>query len=62
MREKGWDNLAIAHVLFHKLELKGKRAIGKLLHDNPHLTDFSYDKYGKMLFEESKRIAIIDEE
>ena len=62
LREKGWDKLEIAHVLFHKRELTGQRAIGKLLHDNPHLTDFAYDKYGKMLFEESKRIVIVDEE
>ena len=62
LREKGWDKLEIAHVLFHKRELTGQRAIGKLLHDNPHLTDFAYDKYGKMLFEESKRIVIVDED
>lgn len=62
LREKGWDNLEIAHVLFQKRKLKGQRAIGKLLHENPHLTDFAYDKYGKTLFEESKHIVIVDED
>lgn len=60
LREKGWDNLDIAYVLFHKRGFTQKRAIGKLLHDNPNLTDSAYDKYGKQLFDDSKHISIID--
>lgn len=59
-KEKGWDNLDIAYVLFHKRGFTQKRAIGKLLHDNPNLTDSAYDKYGKQLFDDSKHISIID--
>lgn len=62
LREKGWGNLEIAHVLFHKRGITGKRAVGKLLHENPNLTDSAYDKNGKTLFEESKGIIIIDED
>lgn len=60
LKEKGWDNLDIAYVLFHKRGFTQKRAIGKLLHDNPNLTDSAYDKYGKQLFDDSKHISIID--
>lgn len=60
LREKGLSNEEIAHVLFHKRGFTQKRAIGKLLHDNPNLTDSAYDKYGKQLFEDSKLISIGD--
>lgn len=62
LREKGWDNLEIAHVLFHKRGFTQKRAIARLLHENPNLTDSAYDKYGKMLFEDSIHITIVDED
>ena len=61
LREKGWDNVQIAHILFHKRGFTQKRAIARLLHDNPNLTDSAYDKYGKTLFEESGHISITDE-
>lgn len=60
LKEKGWANLDIAYVLFHRRGFTQKRAIGKLLHDNPNLTDSAYDKYGKQLFDDSKHISIID--
>ena len=62
LREKGWDNLEIAHVLFHKRGFTQKRAIARLLHENPNLTDSAYDKYGKTLFEDSMYIIIVDED
>lgn len=62
LREKGWDNLEIAHVLFHKRGFTQKRAIARLLHENSNLTDSAYDKYGKTLFEDSKPLDIIDED
>lgn len=60
LKEKGWDNLDIAYILFHKRGFTQKRTIGKLLHDNPNLTDSAYDKYGKQLFDDSRHISIID--
>lgn len=62
LREKGWDNLEIAHVLFHKRGFTQKRAIARLLHENPNLTDSSYDKFGKTLFDDSMHIIIVDED
>ncbi|WP_291441153.1 hypothetical protein [Desulfovibrio sp.] len=62
LREKGWGTLQIAHVLFHKRGFTQKRAIAKLLHENPNLSDSAYDKYGKTLFEDSKSIVISDED
>lgn len=62
LREKGWDNLEIAHVLFHKRGFTQKRTIARLLHENPNLTDSAYDKYGKTLFEDSFHITIVDED
>lgn len=61
LREKGWDNLEIAHVLFHQRGFTQKRAIARLLHENPNLTDSAYDKFGKALFEDSIHIVIVDE-
>ena len=62
LREKGWDNLEIAHVLFHKRGFTQKRAIARLLHENPNLTDSAYDKFGKTLFDDSIHIIIVDED
>ena len=62
LREKGWDNLEIAHVLFHKRGFTQKRAIARLLHENPNLTDSAYDKFGKALFDDSMHIIIVDED
>ena len=62
LREKGWANLEIAHVLFHKRGFTQKRTIARMLHENSNLTDFAYDKYGKKLFDHSKFLTIKDED
>lgn len=59
MRESGFDNDVIAHILFFKRGIKKQRDVGRLLGAD-HLSDSAYDKIGKELFEKSRRISIVD--
>ena len=59
MRESGFDNDIIAHVLFFKRGIRKQRDIGRLL-GACNLSDSAYDKIGKELFEKSRRISIVD--
>lgn len=59
MREAGYSNEIIAHILFYKRGVKKKREIGKLL-GGQNLSDFAYDKIGKELLETAALIQIQD--
>lgn len=61
MRESGFDNDVIAHVLFFKRGIRKQRDIGRLL-GAYNLSDSAYDKTGKELFEKASRIKVIDTE
>lgn len=61
MREAGFDNDVIAHVLFFKRGIRKQRDIGRLL-GACNLSDSAYDKIGKELFEKAGRIKVIDTE
>lgn len=61
MRESGFDNDVIAHVLFFKRGIRKQRDIGRLL-GACNLSDSAYDKTGKELFEKASRIKVIDTE
>lgn len=61
MREAGFDNDVIAHVLFFKRGIRKQRDIGRLL-GACNLSDSAYDKTGKELFEKASRIKVIDTE
>ena len=61
MRESGFDNDVIAHVLFFKRGIRKQRDIGRLL-GACNLSDSAYDKIGRELFEKASRIKVIDTE
>lgn len=62
LAQLGFDTPEIAHVLFYKRGIDNKRLVGKLLHSDPNLTEYAYDKNGADLYRDSKNIIILDEE
>lgn len=62
MRAAGFDDeVVIAHVIFFKRKIKGKRAVGELL-GPPNRSDFLYDKKGSELYKKAKLITIVDKD
>lgn len=62
MRAAGFDDeVVIAHVIFFKRKIKGKRAVGELL-GTPNRSDFLYDKKGSELYEKAKLVTVIDKD
>lgn len=62
MRSAGIDDEAvIAHVIFFKRKINGKRAVGALL-GTPNRSDYLYDKKGRELYEKAKFITVIDKD
>lgn len=62
MRAAGFDDeVVIAHVIFFKRKIKGKRAVGALL-GPPNRSYFLYDKKGSELYEKAKLITIVDKD
>lgn len=62
MRSAGIDDEAvIAHVIFFKIKIKGKRAVGALL-GTPNRSDYLYDKKGRELYDKAKLITVVNKD
>lgn len=62
MRAAGIDDeIIIAHVIFFKRKINGKRAVGALL-GTPNRSDYLYDKKGSELYEKAKLITVVDKD